>query len=81
MAPEFVMAAPPDLKTTVGFALIFSLAVMLRVTSLLVVAQLFDVPLLDAMPTLSSVGAVLSNVTPWPVKLLEFEELSVTVTL
>ena len=67
IAPEFVIAAPPDWNTTVGFALIASPAVKLRITSWPTLAWVVGPgELLDAILTLESVGAVLSNVTLVP---------------
>ena len=61
-----------DRNTTVGAAMV-SLAVKLSVTSSPFLAELFEVELFEATPTLLSVGALASKVTPLPVKVLELE--------
>jgi hypothetical protein len=58
----FVIAAPPETKVTTGVAIV-SLAVNVSVTTFDAFARV-AVELLDAIPTLLNVGAVLSfNVT------------------
>jgi hypothetical protein len=61
MAPEFVMGAPPEENITTGWTIV-SLAAMVSVTTLPTLAKL-DVELLEAMPTVDSVGTVRSIVT------------------
>ena len=86
IAPEFVIATPPDLKTTVGFVLIASLAAKLRITSWPTLAWVVGPGVLfDAMLTLLSVGTALSNVTVLESvteeTVVEFSEGSLTVRL
>ena len=74
------IAAPPDVNVTTGSA-IFSSEIKVIFIVLPSAAQLVGVRL-EAIPTLLSVGEVLSKVTPSPVKVVALVvELCVTVRL